>query len=288
MSIVYLDGALVRAGEARIDPADRGFTLGDGLFETMRVNDGRVFRLDRHLDRLRAAAERIALPLTEGLAEAVADTVRANHISEGAVRLTVTRGPAPPGILAPALPQPTVLITARSHTPADRDEQGVRAITASGRLNQAGAAAGLKHTGYLEEILAQREAEAAGVEEAILLNTRDHLAEAAAANLFLVRNGEILTPDLGSGVLPGITRAAILEIAASLGIPVREQPLPRSALDHAGEAFLTSSLRGVVPLLMVDGRPIGAGRPGDVTRRLAEVYRALVARETAGAHESGL
>jgi branched-chain amino acid aminotransferase len=244
-----------------------------------------VFRLMHHLQRLGAAANRIGLPLPDGLAGAVVATVGANGLSDGAVRLTVTRGAAPPGLAPPPLPRPTVLITARAQAAGSGEGEGVRAIFASGRLNPRSAVAGLKHTGYMEGIVAQREALAAGVEEAILLNTGGDLAEAAAANLFVVRQREVLTPDTASGILPGITRAAVLEIAVALDLMAREQRLPRAVLHHADEAFLTSSLRGVVPILAVEGRQIGTGRPGDLTLRLAEGYRALVERETAGAGE---
>jgi branched-chain amino acid aminotransferase len=288
MTLVSLNGALVDEGVARIAPDDRGFTLGDGLFETMRVRHGRVFRLARHLDRLARSAQRLAIPIPPGIEASVNDIVRANGVVDGGVRLTLTRGSGAPGLRPPGRPRPTLLITAYPRPPApDFAGFGVRAVVATGCLNERGAATGIKHTGYVESVLARLEAEAGGVEEAILLNTRGDLAEAAAANLFLVREGEMLTPDLASGALPGITRAAVLEIAEAVGLPAREQRLPRPALDRAEEAFLTSSLRGVVPLLSVDGREIGGGAAGEVTRRVAAEYRALVERETAGAGDGG-
>jgi branched-chain amino acid aminotransferase len=284
MKRVYVDGRLLAAAEAVVPVTDRGFTLGDGLFETMRVAGGVVFRFSAHLARLRSSAGRIGLPLPHALEDAVTSTVAANRIVDGAVRLTVTRGDAAPGLRTPERSVPRLVVAAYEYRPSSTVyEAGVRALIASGRVNERGAAAGLKHTGYMEAILAQREAEAAGVAEAILLDGRGRLAEAASANLFLVRGDRLLTPSLVCGVLPGITRAAVLELAPPLGIPTGEELLAPELLADCQEAFLTSSLRGIVPLVEVDGQKIGTGSPGALTRRLANAYRALVRLETAHA-----
>jgi branched-chain amino acid aminotransferase len=280
MSVVWVNGSLVPAAEACVSTTDRGFTLGDGLFETMRVTNGRVFRLGAHLDRLRRSARRIALTCPEPLEAAVTTTVQASDVAEGAVRLTLTRGRSPSGLRTVDGEPPTIVISARPYTPdvlLARD--GVRAIIASGCINERGSAAGLKHLGYLEAILAQREADAAGVEEAILLDTRGNLAEAAAANIFVV-HGDLLTPAPGSGILPGITRATVLELAVEAGVEAHEESLPPTVLQDAQEAFLTSSLRGIVPLLSVAGRTIGSGAPGPITRSIQQAYARLVREET--------
>jgi branched-chain amino acid aminotransferase len=280
MSLVWLNGGLIEEDDARISPADRGFTLGDGLFETMRVTNGRIFRLEAHLGRLRGSARRIALTCPEPLEAAIAATLQANQIAEGSVRLTVSRGVAPPGLRIEPGEPPTIVISIRPYVPDEtRVRNGVRAIIASGCLNERGSTAGLKHLGYLDAILAQRQADAAGAEDAIRLDTRGNLAEAAAANIFIVMDGGLLTPSLASGILPGITRAIVLEIATGAGISAREQSLLPEVLQNAQEAFITSSLRGIVPLVAVDGGPIGTGKPGLLTRRIQQAYGRVVREE---------
>jgi branched-chain amino acid aminotransferase len=281
VSVIYLNGSMVDSSTARIDPADRGFTLGDGVFETMRVANGRVFRLGDHLHRLADAARRTGIPLPAGIAAAVHRTVSANDVADGGARITLTRGRSAPGLRTAGSSDPTLLITVFPYRASSSLlETGARAILSRGRLNPEGLAAGLKHVGYMEAILAQREADAAGVDEAILLDTRGNLAEAAAANLFLVRSGELLTPSLACGVLPGITRAIVIALASSAGARVREGELRPAELRGAGESFLTSSLRGIVPLVEVDGRAIGDGRAGALTRRIQAAHADLVLNET--------
>jgi len=287
MSYIWVNDSLRAAEDVRISAADRGFTLGDGLFETMRVTNGAVFRLGAHLERLRGSATRIGLACPASLEHAVAGTLSANRVTEGALRLTLTRGESVPGLGIAPDARPTLVISAYSRSPDERpNRDGVSALIASGRLNEHAASAGIKQLGYLEAILAQREATTAGMHEALLLNTAGYLAEAAAANLFLVRDGELATPPLTCGVLPGITRAAVLEIAIQLGLPSRSEPLLPSALQQAQEAFLTSSLRGLMPLIAVNRVPIGAGTPGPVTTRLQHAYRMLVHSETGGERPS--
>lgn len=272
MRLVWLNSDLVRAEEARISVIDRGFTLGDGLFETMRAYGGRIFRLRDHLERLARSAARIGLPLPSGLAEAAHETVTANGIMEAAVRLTVSRGSAPAGLEWPETVKPTCVITAR---PAPARPAAVGAGTASGRLNEHSLTAGLKQLGYLNFIVALQEARTAGYDDALLLDTAGHLAEGASSNLFVVAGGVLRTPPLDCGVLPGITRAAVLEIAAGLDRPVSEESLDPAILETAEEAFLTSSLREVVPLVAVDGRMVGKGVAGPITRRIQELYAAV-------------
>jgi len=282
MSWVWLNGRLVEEEAARIGVHDRGFTLGDGLFETMRAYNGRAFRLRAHLDRLAAAAARIGIPLPTDLEGAIRGTLTANDLDDAAVRVTVSRGPGV-GVTPPESVVPTVVVSAAPYRPDEQwYEHGVRAVVASGRLNEHAPAAGLKRLGYLDAIVALAEARAAGVEEVILLDTAGHLAEGAVSNLFLVLDGALHTPPLSCGVLPGITRATVLELARASGIETLERPLPPDALARASEAFLTNSLRELVPLVAVDGRPIGGGRPGPLTLHLLDRYRELVHVETAG------
>jgi branched-chain amino acid aminotransferase len=176
--------------------------------------------------------------------------------------------------------RPTIVVAVRRYEPTEEwYGRGLRAMLARGRLNEHAGTAGLKRLGYLDQIVALAEARHAGCEEAVLLDTARHLAEATTSNLFLVVAGELRTPPVTCGILPGITRGAIADIAGRLGIAVREEALWPDAIGRADEAFLTSSLREVVPLVAVDGQRVGAGMPGPLTRRLLDEYRALVGGE---------
>lgn len=274
MSLVWLSGRLVSAEEARVSVLDRGFLLGDALFETMRAYGGRVFRLDAHLERLERSAARIGLPLPPGLGEAVAETVAANGIADSAVRLTVTRGPGA-GLEPPETPEPTAVIWVR---PAPRPPAAVRAAIATSRLNEHAVTAGLKRPAYLDAVVELAAARRAGHDDVLFLDTAGHLAAAAYSNLFVAAGGALRTPPPTCGILPGITRATVLEMAPRLGLRPVEEALELGTLDAAAEAFLTSSLREIVPLVAVDGRPVGRGALGPRTRRIQQAYAAL-ARE---------
>jgi branched-chain amino acid aminotransferase len=250
-----------------IDPRDRGFTLGDGAFETMRSQDGSIHCLDAHLGRLHAALAKLRIPAPPDLEARLLDA--AAGPGERALRLTVTRGPAAHGLLPRGDAEPTVVITTG---PIPPPPPSLSAIIASGRKNERAAGAGLKLLGYTEAVLALLEARDAGADEALFLDTEGHLSEATASNLFLVRGGRVVTPPAGCGVLPGVTRAAVIELGDA-----QEEVLVPEDLATADEAFLTSTLRGVVPLLSVDGAAVGDGTPGPVTSRLQrqlEVWRA--------------
>ena len=277
MAAIWLNGQLVEDDRARISVHDRGLTLGDGLFETMRAYDGRVFRLEAHLRRLRDGAIRIGLPLPDNLADAVRQTVEANGFDDAVVRLTVSRGVGGHGAEPPERPSPTVIVTARPCAPLARwYERGARASVAASRLNEHSATVGLKHLGFLDRIMARAEARDAGFDEALLLNTAGWLAEGTVSNVFLVVNGALHTPPLSCGPLPGITRAAVIELAAGRALDASEQACAPELLTRAEEAFLTNSVWEIVPLIGVDSRPIGDGRPGPLTLGLLAAYRALV------------
>ncbi|SMH62176.1 aminotransferase class IV [Azospirillum agricola] len=267
-AILWLNGALLEESAARVDPADRGFTLGDGLFETLRVSDDTPRHLGRHLARLRAGAALLDLPLPWSDAELAAAMERLLAATtgprEGSLRLTVTRGVAARGVLPPAAPSPSLLIT-RGGLPPDGP---VRAVVATvTRRNEHSPLSRLKTLNYLDAILARQEAARRGADDALLLNTAGRLAEASAANLFLRRGDRLLTPPVAEGALPGIARALVLEDHAA-GLPVEEHPLTLADLAGADEAFLTNSL-GLRPLVAVDGVAVGDGRPGPIFRSLA-------------------
>jgi branched-chain amino acid aminotransferase len=279
--VVWIDGKRVPSEGAHISARDRGFTLADGVFETMKVHKGRVFRLDQHLARIEGALRTLAIPVPPELREWVDAAVRAAHAPEASIRLTITRGIAPGGVPVPPDPVPTVVVTVG--TPPSFGsavyEAGLTARFASGRRNEHSMSAGLKTLAYLDSVLGLLEARRNGADEALFLDTEGHCAEASASNFFAVIDGELATPPIGCAALPGITRAAVIELAAGLGLAVNDRPLDPARLKFATEAFLTSSLRGIAPLVRLDGVPVGTGAPGGVTRTVMAAYNALVTRE---------
>lgn len=259
--LVHLNGRLCRSEVARIDPADRGFTLGDGVFETMRVVGGRVPRIDAHLARLATGlvtlgieAPHIALFLREGAAELL-DVAR---IEAGAMRVTVTRGPAPRGLAPPERPEITRLITVRDAKPSQTSVTAV--IADATRRNEHSPVSRIKALGYLDSIVALAEARRRGAGEAILLNTSGRVACATASNLFAVIDGALVTPPIADGALPGITRAEVLQSGGAV-----ELSLTREDLARAEEIVLTTAL-GIRSLAALDGRTLAGGTVGDELR----------------------
>ncbi|MEE8471400.1 MAG: aminotransferase class IV [Dehalococcoidia bacterium] len=285
--IVYLNGALLPRDQARISPFDHGFLYGYGLFETMRAYSGHVFRLRKHLDRLARSAQLLDLATgTFDLEKACYDTLRANNLDEARIRLTVSigEGESPPD--PQPHPGPTVLIVATRYTPLSDEtyRSGFKAVVSSIRLNSQSPLSHMKSANYLNNLLARKEARATGADEALLLNERGLLCEGSTSNIFLVSKGNLVTPNEESGLLPGITREAVLELASHLGISVTQREVQPQELLQAQEAFLTNSLLGLMPLGDVDGKPLGEEtgkeKMGKVTERLMTAYAELVARET--------
>lgn len=277
--IVYLNGSLIPRSQARISALDYGFLYGFGLFETMRAYEGQVFRLDRHLNRLVHSAEVLGLPIgVTDLKSAVMATIQANQLGDARVRITISIGEG--GIVPDpsTCDKPTVLILAGHYQPYPEQvyEKGFRAIVSSIRRNSQSPLSKLKSANYLESILARQEARAAGIDEALCLNEKGLLAEASMSNIFLVTNSILRTPGQDSGILPGITRETILELASPLGINTMEHDIRLDELFQAQEAFLTNSLMEIMPLTEMDGKPIGSGKPGPFTKRLAMAYKKLV------------
>jgi len=278
---VNLNGSLLPAAEARVAVLDHGLLYGDGLFETLRVYGGRFFRLEAHLDRLLGDAVRLhmALPWGRGLlAEALRETAAANGLGDGALRLTVTRGEGLPLPDPAVCAAPTFFVTARSGVlPGDEAFERGTTVCVAG-VHPRWAVPGIKSLCYLPFQQARVTARGRGCEEGLLF-CEDCLVESSTGNLFLVRGGELVTPDLESGCLPGITRAAVLEACKALGIRCQEGPVPVAWLAESDEAFLTGSLAEVTPVLAVEGQPVGSGCPGPLTRRVREEYRRMVQRE---------
>jgi aminodeoxychorismate lyase len=281
---VWVNGERRDSGSPHISARDRGLTLADGLFETMRMRRRQVFRIDRHLARLRDGLFTLGIPVPAELRSWVRRAAAAAPEEDCAIRLTVTRGVGAAGLSPPPDPVPTVIVTVgpMPARPPSLDESGLHAHVASGRRNERAMTAGLKTLAYTDAVLALLEARRTGAAEAMFLDTEGHLSEATASNLFVWTGEALLTPPVSCGALPGVTRAAVLEIASGLGLPVSDRPFALERLQGATEAFLTSSLRGIAPLVRIDGRPIGSGSPGDVTRHISTAYTALVDRECVG------
>jgi len=275
--VIALNGVLMRRGEAGVDPRDRGLMLGDGLFETLPVYAGRPFRLDDHLDRMRAGAAVLAMPFTVQV-ETVMATLRAvldangRAAQDAAIRITLTRGAGPRGLLPPANPRPLLMIAASPLAPAPDRPLAARIVSI--RRNEGSPSAQLKTLGYLDNVLALAEAAALGADEAILCNNHGNVACASRANLFLVRGGALMTPLLADGVLPGITRRIVIELARAFAIDVVERSIAPEALMQGDGVFMTNSLLGIVPLAAINDRAIAAS---PLIKRLTDAYRRLMA-----------
>ena len=281
--IVYLNGSLVPREDAGISVMDYGFLYGYGLFETMRAYEGKVFRLERHLERLAGSAEKLGIAVDKsGLSSAVTDTIKANGLSNARIRLTVSIGEGGTVPDPASCSSPTVLVVAGEYRPLPNDvyKKGYRAIISSVRRNSQSPISAMKSLNYLESMLARQEARVAGVDEAICLNGEGMLAEASTSNVFLVGDGALKTPAIASGFLPGITREAVLELAGKMGITVVEDDIMLEELLQADEAFLTHSVMEIMPLTEVDGKPIGSGLPGPATQKLMRGYKEMVRKET--------
>ncbi|HEU6450785.1 MAG TPA: aminotransferase class IV [Gemmatimonadaceae bacterium] len=289
LPMVWVNGERAAHDAMHVSALDRGFTLADGIFETMLVRYGMIFRPERHLDRLHDGARvlRIELPyaIRDWLEEAAFRTGSALGSGAAAVRLTVSRRPEAHGLAPRGWGAATVVITgdALPEFPASLYEQGLSALTASARRDARSLTAGVKTLSYTETIAALARARDEGADEVVFLDTEGHVSEASASNIFVAIGGALATPPLSCGVLPGITREAIMELAATLDLQVMERPVDPSELAGADEAFLTSSLRGVAPLVRVDGRAIGSGSVGELTRKVSAAYSELVENECARA-----
>jgi len=278
-----INGRLVPAEQAHVSVFDSGFTQGIGLFETMRAYNGRVFRLDRHLERLRNSARALgwtAVPEAADLRENVGRVVGATELADARVRLTVTTG----SLRADAgEPQLTIVATAAPNVkyPPEYYQKGATVLVSDYRQNPDDPTTGHKTTSYFARLTALRLAHARGAAEAMHFTHDGRLAEGAISNVFLVRQRELLTPPLDTPVLPGITRACVTELAAELRIAVHERPLTIHELLAADEVFLTNAMMELLPVVRVEREPIGTERPGEVTRELYEAYGRLVEKECA-------
>jgi branched-chain amino acid aminotransferase len=269
--MVWIDGALADAAQARVSPFDHGLLTGDGVFETLRVTGGTPFAVRRHLDRLArsAAGLRLRCPPADLVRSAMAEVVEANSIAEGRLRVTVTGGPAPLGSDRADV-SPTVIVAGGPLPPWP---PAADVALSPWPRNERGALTGLKTISYGENVVALAHARDQGAGEAVFANLAGNLCEGTGTNVFLVVGGRLVTPPLSSGCLAGVTRELVSEL-----VDVVEQDLPVGALASADEAFLTSSTRDVQPIRSVDGRLLPAC-PGPLTSAAAAAFRALLRRD---------
>jgi branched-chain amino acid aminotransferase len=279
---IYLDGNFVDAADAKVSVFDHGLLYGDGVFEGIRLYGGNVFRLDEHLERFEYSAKAILLdlPLTRAQwSAAICETCRQNNLIDGYIRLVITRGVGDLGLAPWLCSKPSYFIIASkiSLYPAEHYEKGLAIVTVpTRRIGPASLPATIKSLNYLNNILGKIEAKQFGALEGIMLNDQGYVAEATADNVFIVHKGEIITPSASAGALKGVTRSAIVDISKTLGLPMREANLTRYDLWCSDECFLTGSGAEVIPVVKLDGRVIGDGKPGPITKKVLAEFRRLV------------
>lgn len=278
---IYIDGKFYSERDAKVSVFDHGLLYGDGIFEGIRAYNSRVFKLKEHIDRLWYSAKAIMLdiPMTpDQMTKAVVETCRVNKIRDGYVRLVVTRGIGTLGLNPNRCKKPSVIIIAGQVQlyPQEYYQKGLEIITVPTTRNlHAALNPAIKSLNYLNNILAKIEANNAGCEEAIMLNADGYVAECTGDNIFLIKGNRLHTPPLSAGALYGITRGVVMELAAQAGLEVSEPNLTRYDVFNADECFLTGTGAELVPVIKVDGRVIGTGKPGDWTRKLVDQYHAL-------------
>jgi branched-chain amino acid aminotransferase len=283
MRIVILNGEVTPAETAAISVYDRGFLYGDSVFETIRTYGGKPFALGEHLARLERSAERVFIPLPVSQATIAAEVEQGLALcqnDDSFVRVMLTRGTGPLGLDPDLAEKPNRIVLVEPFVPPPREayEQGIEAIVVhAARAADATPAAGAKVANYLTSLLAIREARRRGAVEAIIVDARGSVLEGTTSNVFLVKDGELVTPPENAGILAGITRAYVLRAAADVGVKTALRDVRETELFGADELFISSTLREVLPVVRLEGRAIATGRPGVVTRRLHEAFRKYVA-----------
>jgi len=278
---IYIDGQFLDEANAKVSVFDHGLLYGDGIFEGIRAYNGRVFKLKEHIDRLFYSAKAILLNIPLSHAEimrAVVDTCRQNGIRDGYIRLLVTRGVGGLGLNPNSCKKPSVIVIADKIQlyPAEMYERGLDIITVPTVRNLHSALnPAIKSLNYLNNILAKIEANNGGCEEAIMLNSEGYVSECTGDNIFIIKDGQMFTPPLSAGALYGITRGVVMDLARQSGIPVSEPNLTRYDMFNADECFLTGTGAELIPVVKIDGRVIGTGKPGQVTKDLVTKYKTL-------------
>ncbi|MDB6094075.1 MAG: branched-chain amino acid aminotransferase [Verrucomicrobia bacterium] len=279
---IYLDGKFVDDADAKISVFDHGLLYGDGVFEGIRLYGGNIFRLDEHLERLEYSAKAIMLKLPlsrKEISDVTCETCRQNNLTDAYIRLVVTRGVGDLGLAPWLCPKPSMFVIASKIAlyPKEHYDNGLAIVTVpTRRINPAALPPTIKSLNYLNNILGKIEAKQFGALEAIMLNDQGYIAECTADNIFIVHKGELITPASSQGALKGITRSAIFSIAEELGIKIREMDMTRYDVWVADECFLTGSGAEVIPVVKLDGREIGAGKPGEITQKVLAAFRRRV------------
>lgn len=275
----YVNGAITPEEEAKVSINDRGWLYGDAVFETLRTYKGCVFKLVEHLGRLQHSADLVGIdiPLTGAEIEKALDELlkREGADREIMVRITVSRGAGGHGLFPAKAPKATVVIQLRElpDYPPETFTVGWSAIVAKTRRNSPDAIdPQIKSTNFLNNVLAKKEAVEAGADEALILNQKDFIAESTVSNFFMVKSGQLRTPPVSDGILPGITRQTVIALAEEAGVPVWERSIDVATACAADEAFLTLTSAGLIPIVSIDGRPVGDGRPGQITHQLRRLY----------------
>jgi branched-chain amino acid aminotransferase len=282
---VYIGGRYYDKAEAKVSVFDHGLLYGDGVFEGIRAYAGRVFRLERHVDRLydSALAINLRIPMArEAMCRAIAETLALNNLKDAYIRVVVTRGAGSLGLDPRKTTDPQVIIITDTIQlyPPELYEHGLKVITAGTLRNHPSALnPRVKSLNYLNNILAKMEGTNAGCLEALMLNHKGEVAECTGDNIFVARKGELSTPPVDAGILEGITRGAVIELARGAGMAVHERTMDRHDIYTADECFLTGTAAEIIPVVELDGRPIGDGRPGPITKSLLRRFHALVRGE---------
>jgi branched-chain amino acid aminotransferase len=279
--LIYLDGKLVPESEAKVSVFDHGLLYGDGCFEGIRIYNGRVFRLTEHLVRLYESARSICLTIPisiEEMEKATVETVAANNLRDGYIRLLITRGVGPLGLNPYQCPKAGIIIIASGITlyAAEKYETGLNLITcATRRPTPAALSPQVKSLNYLNNIMAKIECIQAGCEEGIMLNEQGYVAECTGDNVFVIKNGQVYTPTIASGALNGITRMAVIEVMREMGLQIHEITMTRHEIYTADECFLTGTAAEVIPAVQYDRRPVGDGKPGTLTAEIIKRFKVL-------------
>ena len=282
---IWLDGNIVDESEAKVSVFDHGLLYGDGIFEGIRFYEGLVFRLTEHIERLYLSAKALLLKMPwtlEEVCEATLETIRANELTDGYIRLVVTRGVGDLGLNPYLCPSPSMFIIASGITlyPKELYENGLEVVTCSTRRpTPASLSPQVKSLNYLNNVMAKIEALKAGAKEGLMLNEQGYVAECTGDNVFIVKKGVVLTPPVSDGSLDGITRQVIFDLCDELGIIIREVSMTRYDLYTADESFLTGTAAETIPMVKLDEREIGDGKPGPVSLRLIEAYGEKVRSE---------
>jgi len=277
--LIYIDGEFLPKAEAKVSVFDHGLLYGDGVFEGIRSYNGRVFKLDEHLERLYDSAKSIMLEIPisiETMKETVLETLRRNHLTEAYIRLVVTRGVGDLGLDPDKCPKPSIIIIADKIVlyPQKFYEDGLEIVTVSVRRNYAEAInPRIKSLNYLNNILAKIEGKQAGAEEVLMLNREGYVVECSGDNIFWIKNETLVTPPVHIGILEGVTRNSVIGLAREAGMQIEERIFTRHDLYIADECFLTGTAAEVIPVVKIDQRTIGDGQPGKITQRLISAFR---------------